>query len=90
MIQLWFNRCLTTLARLIIYPCIISPIRIFSYSDGYLLASPDTGWTRTTETSKSTHDIRVIVVHAIFVIVFVVKLEEKAMLAKEVEHIIVE
>ena len=90
MIQLWFNRCLTTLARLIIYSCIISLVGIFSYSDGYLLASPDTGWTRTIATSKSTHDICVITVHAIFAIVFVVKLEEKVMLAKEVEHIIVE
>ena len=89
MIQLWFNQCLTTFARLIIYSCVVSPVRIFSYSNGYLLASPDTGWTRTIGTGKSTDDMRVIIAYAILVIVFVVKLEEKAMLANEVEHIIV-
>ena len=39
-------------------------------------------------TGKSTDDVRVIITYAILVIVFVVKLEEKAMFANEVEHII--
>jgi len=73
-----------------IYSCIISISGISSYSDGYLLTCPDTSWTCAIATSKSTHDIRVIIIDATFAIVLLVKLEEKVVLAKEVGHVIVE
>jgi hypothetical protein len=41
-------------------------------------------------TRESTHDIRVISIHANYVIVLVVKVEEEAVVAKEVRHDTVE
>jgi hypothetical protein len=73
-----------------IYSCIISVVGIASYSDGYLLACPDTGWTCRIMTSKPTHDICVVIFSAIFGIVIPVKLEGEVMLAKEVGYVIVE
>ena len=90
MIQFWFTRRPATLAALMIYSCIISLAGILSYSDGYSLACPDTSWTCGIATSKSTHDIRVIIIHATFAVVLLVKLEEKVVLAKKVGHVIVE
>jgi len=41
-------------------------------------------------TSKSTHDIRVIIFYAALVVVLLVKVEEKVVLAKEVGNVIVQ
>ena len=73
-----------------IYSCIISVVGIASYGDGYLLACPDTSWTCAVATSKSTHDIRVIIISATFVIVLPARSEGKVVFAKEVGHVLVE
>ena len=73
-----------------IYPCIILPVGISSYRDGYLLACPDTSRTSAIATGKSTHNVRVILTYATLAIVLLVELEEKAVIAKEVGHVVVE
>jgi hypothetical protein len=73
-----------------IYSCIILVVGIASYGDGYLLACPDTSWTCVVATSKSTHDIRVIIISATFAIVLPAKSEGKVVFAKEVGHVLVE
>ena len=87
MIQFWPNRCPTFLARLIIDSCIISLARVFSYSDGYLLTGPDTGWTCGIATRESTHDVRVVAVLTSSAIVFIVEFEKKVVLVEKAGHV---
>ena len=90
MTQLRLTSYPAILARLMIYPCIISVVGISSYSDGNFLARPDSGWTKLIATNKPAHDIRIILVHATFAIVFVVKMEVESVVAKKVGHVVVE
>jgi hypothetical protein len=73
-----------------IYSCIVTIVRITSYGDGYLLARPATGRAGEIVTSKSIHDIRIIVFRTMPAIVLLVEFEEKVVFLKEVGHTLVE
>lgn len=87
-IQLWFTCHAAAFAGLVIYSCIVSPVEIFPYSDGYSLACPDSQ-ACCIAASELAHDIRIIFFYAAFGVVLLVEAEGKIVFVKEVRHFIV-
>jgi hypothetical protein len=87
MIQLWFTSHPAAFAGLVIHSCVVSLVRVCPYSDGYLLARPDSR-ASCIAASEPAHDRGVIILNTADVIVHLVEAEEEVVFEKEVGYFV--